>query len=220
MKIASLIYNWLFLLVIGVDIFCCIVTYSLFLRKKDKTLLIFSVFFIASAFTSSTSFFIDSYLIRKTIILLFYVFDFIFFMMLTYQMSNNINLKQAIKVISLVSPLILLFILIFVPFERRLLSFEFLSNIFILCISIAFFYNIYHKSSIKKSVPEDLFFFISAFFIYNVSTIAGNFLVLADCYTSNGIIETVSRAILFIVWMIKCLLLLKSVKYKFQKNLV
>lgn len=218
MNTAFFFFNLLFNLVVISAIICFLITCFRIAWKRDVSLLPFAFFYLLSASVSGATIFNnpgeEATKIQKTFVYLFYTFDFLFFLLFTRNFIRIEKLKLNILfLITLFSIPIVLY------FENRFLIiqkyyYDICYQFIIVSLTIPIILRLYKDEESKIIKTPFEFWFISAFFFYSFSTLiplilsilgvgGGETLILAFCY-----------ATIYLAWIIKYYLLLKSVLCK------
>lgn len=211
------IYEGVFLMLIGSALFCSVLSGFFSIKKRRADLLFFFIYFLASAFASLSNLFLPSYIDTQISVMLFYTFDFIFFLWHIEKIPYYSNQRKIILLLRILSPLFC-FLVIFLggssSLEENYVILIF--NILLLIFTFSFFYSILKEEEKTIAINQYEFWFCASFFVFNVSTIAGNIIFLPDGGNNEGLFSVIIYGLTYISWIIKYFMLLKSALCKIK----
>lgn len=213
-KLGVNIYIILFYLVITSALICFTINSIRIVLRKDYSLIPFSIFYLFSGFVSTFSIFSDNKLLVQSLIFFFYSFDLLFFLLYV----RNFQVTSKKRVTTFIALGILFIIVFFTSSITNVVVYKFWYNfifqIFILLISMPIMIRLLKDVDNKIELPRFEYWFISAFFFLNLSTLPGSFILAYKSITISILLETFCYTILRIAWIVKYYLLLKSTLWK------
>ena len=212
---ALLLYDWLFNLVVLSALICCLLTLVQIIRKKNYSLVPFVIFYLFSAFVSLSSSFESNKSLIEIRIFSFYTFDILFFLYY-FKEIYPLQKRQAHIIFVIIA---IVFICVIIEINKIKFNYneiyEIVYELIILFFLLPKIRTLFKDRNNQIEVSQFELWFAGAFFIYNLTTLPASFLLLFfKAIKQPSVIPVSCYLIIYLSWIIKYYVLLKSILCK------